>query len=934
MRGIRLLLTWLLALPAASALAADTRVEVHGFERASDQAVDTVYTALIAKYTTDPALNSPLTDYLPASATVPTPLQVLGHVAGAEGWLPYSADVHRYFRALEQASPRVRVLSIGKSEEGREMIAAAIADEALIANLDANNARLAKLADPRTIGMDDAEAERLIAQSTPVYYITGALHSPETGSPTALMELAYRLAVDEAPYIRRIRSNVITLVTPVVEVDGRDRQVDVYNWHRANPDRQFPKLAYWGHYVAHDNNRDAMGLTLALSRNVLDTYVGQHAQVIHDLHESYAFLYDNTIGTGPYNAWIDPILVGEWQQLGWDNVQQLTKLGLPGVWAHGEFDAWSPGYLMFMAATHNGIGRLYETYGNGGADTLKRVLTPKEYARTWYRPNPPWPEVLWSARNNNNYQQSALLTTLDHFARDAPQFLRNFYLKSKRSVEKPRQSGPAAYVFPADGRRPGALARLLSTLQLQHVEISRLTAATTIDQPQRKNEAGKKTADPAGRRGFAAGSYVVRMDQPYSRIADTLLDRQYWSPKDRYDTPYDDTGWSMGDLFDVRVERVTDPAILDAPMTKLDARVAVPEGLAGVDVQARRGSPPRVALMHTWLSTQTEGWWRMELDRLRVPYDYISTQDVAAVADLRAKYDVILFAPVGGATSRQIIDGMPMWGDPLPWKTTALTPNLGHIDATDDMRPGLGERGVERLKAFVRDGGLLVTAQDSAVFAIDIGLAPGVYVTPTDELKVVGSVLGAKFVDRRHPAAAGYDGDRLAVYREEGLSFQISNLAAPRGAPPKSKRGGPPSAQNFERPTGRGGKHDVDVPQGRPFVAAPLLPSAKPWEALPLGEEQARNNPWAIPADQRPRVVLRFADTDELLVSGLLDGADELAGRAAVVDARYGRGHVLLFAINPIWRGETIGSYPLVFNAIVHHDRLDAGGERPQAASR
>src|SRR3546814_8297155 len=118
-----------------------------------------------------------------------------------------------------------------------------------------------------------------------------------------------------------------------------------------------------------------------LSRAVLDTYVGQGAQVIHDLHESYAFLYDNTIGTGPYNAWIDPILVGEWQQLGWDNVQQLTRMGMPGVWTHGEFDAWSPGYLMFMAATHNGISRLYETYGNDGADTVKRILRPGQ-ART------------------------------------------------------------------------------------------------------------------------------------------------------------------------------------------------------------------------------------------------------------------------------------------------------------------------------------------------------------------------------------------------------------------------------------------------------------------------------------------------------------------------------------------------------------------------
>src|SRR3546814_716475 len=146
-------------------------------------------------------------------------------IAGAEGWLPYSADVHRYFRELEKASPRVRVLHIGDSEEGREMIAVAIADEALIAGLDANAARLRQLADPRRIDMDDAQAQVLIAQSTPVYYITGALHSTETGSPTALMELGYRLAVDEAPYMREIRAGVITLITPVVEVDGRDRKV-------------------------------------------------------------------------------------------------------------------------------------------------------------------------------------------------------------------------------------------------------------------------------------------------------------------------------------------------------------------------------------------------------------------------------------------------------------------------------------------------------------------------------------------------------------------------------------------------------------------------------------------------------------------------------------------------------------------------------------
>src|SRR5690606_26217091 len=133
-------------------------------------------------------------------------------------------------------------------------------------------------------------------------------------------------------------------------------------------------LLYGGHYVGHDNNRDAMTMTLALTRNVADTFVGSHAQVLHDLHESVPFLYDNTVGDGPYNAWIDPILVNEWQELGWNNVQQLTKFGMPGVFTHGEFDTWSPGYLMFIAATHNGISRLYETFGNGGADTVERIL--------------------------------------------------------------------------------------------------------------------------------------------------------------------------------------------------------------------------------------------------------------------------------------------------------------------------------------------------------------------------------------------------------------------------------------------------------------------------------------------------------------------------------------------------------------------------------
>ena len=153
------------------------------------------------------------------------------------------------------------------------MIAVAIASDAIMAKLEENRARLAKLADPRTINMDDAQAEALVAASTPIYYITGTIHSPETGAPTALMELAYRLVVDDHEYIKSIRNNLITLITPVIEVDGRDKMVDVYKWHLAHPGQNYPGLVYWGKYVAHDNNRDAMGVTLKLTENVLNTWI-------------------------------------------------------------------------------------------------------------------------------------------------------------------------------------------------------------------------------------------------------------------------------------------------------------------------------------------------------------------------------------------------------------------------------------------------------------------------------------------------------------------------------------------------------------------------------------------------------------------------------------------------------------------------------------
>src|SRR5207249_1309507 len=146
-----------------------------------------------------------------------------------------------------------------------------------------------------------------------------------------------RLAVDETPMIQQIRNNIITLITPVLEADGRDRMVDLVHWYQANPASGMPPLVYWGHYVAHDNNRDAMGLALNLTRNVLNAYYDWHPQIVHDFHESIPFLYIST-GTGPYNAWLDPVAIEEWQRMAFHEVQVLTEKGMPGVWTYGFYD--------------------------------------------------------------------------------------------------------------------------------------------------------------------------------------------------------------------------------------------------------------------------------------------------------------------------------------------------------------------------------------------------------------------------------------------------------------------------------------------------------------------------------------------------------------------------------------------------------------------
>jgi len=948
------------------------------------QGVDREYTAKIQEFTTEPFFSTPLVDHLPASETVPTPLDFLGHIAGAADVLTYPADIHAYLRAVAEASPRVEVFSIGQTEEGREMILVVVSSEENIARLQENKDMMAQLADPRTT--DPAAAERIFGTVKPFYWATGAMHSGETGSPEMLMEIVYRLAVEETPFIQAIRSNLIFMTTPVLEVDGRAKEVDVAMAPRKDPDGNYPsRMVWWGQYVSHDDNRDGIGLSLDLSKNVNRAFFEYHPLVVHDLHESQAHLYVST-GRGPYNAWFDPITIDEWHNIAYEEVRDLTALGVPGVFTHDFYDGWAPNYMFTVANGHNAIGRFYETQGAGDGST--RVIR-NNVQRNWARPNTPLQETVWSIRNNVNLQQSGLLVALNYVATNREDFLRNFYRKGQRSVAKATNEGPAAYVFPASDPRLPLQARLLQLLQEQGVEVQRLTRAVSVGDTE-----------------YGAGSYVIRMDQPYSRMADMLLDKQYYNPNDP--SPYDDTGWTLGPLFNVVTDRVEDPSILEARMELVSGPVMPSSGVAGarnpaayliayggegnlasfryahpeLDIQAAEAAfeagdysyqpgafiipaegntanlaevlgaaasefgfsaqrveampdvamhpvdAPRVAVMHTWSSTQQEGWLRIGMDEYKIPYDYISVQEIRDTPNLKDRWDVIVIGG-GAGDALSMLRGL-QGNEPMPYEKTDVTPNLGRQDATDDMRGGIELQGIVNLDNFLKQGGVLVTLASSSDLPIHFGLAQGVTIRETQNLWAPGGVFRTTISDRRSPLAYGY-GDELGVYFNRSPVFAQGGgggrggfgMGGGFGAGPSMGQGNDPGSTTA-RNSGRGGINDTDIIQGRPRnMGEAGVEAFQAEQAEEAGGQQGRGGFGGASA---ARIIARFpSNATELLISGGLSNGQEMAGAPALVDATNGDGHVVMFSFNPFWRGETLGAYGMVFNALLHYQNLGAG---------
>ncbi len=960
-----------LALP--SLLAAQTSV---AGTRAPDQRLDAEYERFYKAQTGDPRFGSPLVDHLPLAQGVPTPKDVLGYYIGTPRKLTYYEDILKYYRALAAASPRVRIETVGRSDEGRELVVVWISSEANIGALDANKANLATIADPR--GKSDAEVRQVIARTKPHYHLMGGLHSGETGPSEVLMELAYRLVASESPFMTQIRDNVIVSLTPVADADGRDRNVD---WFHAGLEREdlaradsaagrtttvtpgTAALPYWGKYVYHDNNRD-INLSQVQMRAITDWYFTAHPPIIHDLHESLALLYTYS-GGPPQNPNLDPLLFGELNFFANWELSQMTKWGMPGVYTHAFMDGWSPGYLGSVAYNHNGMMRMYETQsgrdvdpnvapptggrggapgaggrgaggrggaagaaaqgdssgsgvaaavggGRGAAAPPIRAGAPTGrgggQAREWYRgiPIPEGYPARFTRRNNANYMQTGVLSALQLTAMFPELVLENFYVKTRNAMHAGRSAAPYAWVFPVQ-RDMTKVAELIRILRLQGIEVGTLAAETRV-----------------GAATYPAGSYLVKLDQPYGRLAKNLLEKQdYPDPALR---TYDDSGWSMCLAFNVTCAPVADSSILGArttPVTTVTVRGSIAgNGTAGLAV-AHLGSNHMITFR-----------FRAKTAAVRVAEEAFTAEGV--------EFPVGSFIVTGSDAqlreAREAAVALGLTGAALSTVPTVRThdADLPRIAIYTNWS-GTQELGWYR-HAFDQFGIPFDLLYKEQVAAGNLAQKYDVILMATQTM-TRQSVLAP-------PAARPIPYKTTEKYRYLGMYGETDNVtggfgeAGVRAIEQFLAAGGTLittlQSSRFPIEFGFARSVDLETPQGvtaqKPLIQAQVSRPDHPVfygyneRIFPIKFGQAAQVFRVGVADQG-NVLATYVGGDDAVLSGLMEGANNIRGRAFAVDipdAYQGKGRVIMFANNPVYRWQNHGEFNMVFNSIINWNDVPA----------
>jgi hypothetical protein len=678
-------------------------------------------------------------------AAIPPPQSHFGHPIGADRTVLDWDKVVSYFQALEKSSDRIRVRVLGKTVDGKPFIAATIAEPATLKSLDRYLEIQQKLADPRRTPA--AEAEKLIFQGKVVVMITCSIHATEIASTHTAVEFAHRILTEDKPRFRTILNNVVFLLVPSLNPDGVDI---VTRWYRKTVGTPYegtspPELYH--RYVGHDNNRDWYIFSQPETRlTVSELHNIWHPQIVYDVHQQgpYASRMFVPPWLDPVDPNIDPVILQECNRIGSGMASDLTAAGKKGVVVNAMYDFWTPG--RHYQAYHGGLRILSESASARLASPIRvepdqitdRALGYNPRERSWNYPEP-WLGGDWRLRDIIDYQSIAWESLLYQAAVSRESMLRNFYHIGRRATD--RQS-PYAFVVPGRQRDPGSTRKMLETLAFGMVEVDR--AATDFS-------AGGKT--------YPAGSYVIRMQQPYSSYAKTLLERQHYPDLRLYPDgppkrPYDVTAHTLPLLMGVEVDLADTP--FAARLERADKFAIRFAGPSEGDIERwresnRGGTHPRIGLYKSWNPSMDEGWTRWILEQFGFKYQNVRNADVQA-GKLGERFDVIVFPDQSASI---IADGYRKGSMP------------------EEYTGGLGTHGADALKQFLAAGGRLVFLNDSTSYATEqLGIGPKSVVRGVSnrEFYSPGSLLNVR-LDTKSPLARGLPAN-IAIWSEGSPAWE------------------------------------------------------------------------------------------------------------------------------------------------------------------
>ena len=859
---------------------------------------------------------------IPDDPGVTSPWEHHGYIAGSPLQLtPYEGPegTYDYFATLAEESPRVVMWDIGKTELGHDMYIVAISSADTIARLDKYHENLLKLADPRKLGYPEdeaaanAEAEKLISNARelkPIFWVWAKLHSSETGSSEMAMELGYRLAVDKRPMFDEIRDNEIVFITDP-NPDGTEMTANWVNYYLdlyGDIDEGFnsgwePRAPFYNVYTQHDNNRDTHTNADAAQRNMVIAYNEWPAQSILDIHESM-FLTFTFSGMEPTFPSIDPITQTEWQWFAARELNQMGQFDHPGVWMYRYVNMYYPFYQLQVANLRNGFGKFYEIYGHGYPTTVTRSVSG--YWRTWYWYNPSpykYDDIVWSFRNNVHYSQTCALTTALEMARNREIILENFWVKSKRSISLPgtTQIGcsgyftyPYAYVVPSVQKDMPDTVRMINNLIENGVEVA------TADSPF-----------SIGGEDYPEGSFILSLAQPTSRLLYALFDVQHWP--EGVAAPYDATAWQYDLMRDVVVDRIDDPDIYDVPMTQITAEQIeypytvgdeISEGFYVVDHNSINNVITLVFGLRDYevYAAEQSDDGVIDVGDVIVPAEQEGVYE--AVVDLVGELGLTMHSVAETAVDMHLLN-VPKVGLYHAWRCIQ-DGGWSRYTFEQFLEPGVDYDVIQRTDVLAHQDDLkdyydVIFLPDTRGRNLYRGDSPG---------SVPEEVWYGPVQTTQRTGGLGDDGvAALKKFVDDGGVLICNNAATDF----------PIDYDFIEDVT------DIRA-WNAPGPIVTILPDPDNPIAYGADEEECvyQNQSPAFEAPEEWVVASYPEDPDDIMLSGLLEGADEMAGLAAIVNAPAadGDGRVVLFGTDITYRWQAHGAYFYLWNTIMNWDDL------------